>query len=279
MKENRLVSTIIPTYNRPNLLKRTIKSVLNQTYRNIEAVVVDDCSLKGNSKKNQDIIKSLNSNKIIYIRNEKNMGPNYSRNEGIRNANGAFIALLDDDDYFLPKKIEKQMKAMSKYPNVGLVICSILDHRMGMTHIRGAIDPITHKGLLKSYNLSSGCTYLIRREAIKKIGEFDEALPSAQEYDLALRLSNYYEIKFIPDVLVVANPSPNQISENWNKKIRGIIMLYQKYHREYWSLGLMGCILNHLKTVALFALFFSGYIFGNRIYKIIVPLKGAYEKL
>lgn len=279
MKENRLVSTIIPTYNRPSLLKRTIKSVLNQTYRNIEAVVVDDCSLKGNSKKNQDIIKSLNSDRIKYIRNKENMGPNYSRNRGIRNASGNFIALLDDGDYFLPSKTEKQMEIMNNHPNVGLVICSTLDYRFGMKRIRRAIEPITHKGLLKAYNLSSGCSFLMRKKAIDMVGGFDELMPSAQEYDLAIRISKDFEIKSSPDVLIVANPSPDQISENWKKKVRGIMMIYKKYHHEYWSLGLMGCILNHLKTVALFALFLSGYVFGNRIYKIIVPLKGTYEKL
>jgi hypothetical protein len=106
---------------------------------------------------------------------------------------------------------------------------------------------------------------------------FDISLPSAQEYDLAIRLSRKWKIRTVPEILMIQNASEGQISENWSKKIRGILALWIKNGRDYRILGIKGCILNHLKNIGIIILFFFGFIFGNKMYKIIIPIKRIYE--
>ena len=104
---NDKVSIIIPTYKRSDLLERAIKSVINQTYKNIEIIVVDDNV--NNSKEHLQNLKIIEKYpQIIYIKNKKNLGGGLTRNVGIKASTGEYIAFLDDDDEFYPTKIEKQ---------------------------------------------------------------------------------------------------------------------------------------------------------------------------
>jgi glycosyltransferase involved in cell wall biosynthesis len=105
-----MVSVIIGSYNRYELLLRSIDSVINQTYKDIEIIVVDDCSI-------DDRYENLKSRKDIrFFKTDKNSGlPAVPRNIGIDNAKGDWICFLDDDDYFLPNKIEKQMEYSKDY--------------------------------------------------------------------------------------------------------------------------------------------------------------------
>lgn len=102
-----MVSVIIPFYNRKKELKRAIKSVLAQTYKNIELILIDDCSTEKNEFVENLVLENKN---IKYYRNEKNMGVSFSRNVGIEKSNGTFIAFLDSDDEFVNDKIEIQLK-------------------------------------------------------------------------------------------------------------------------------------------------------------------------
>ena len=113
--EKKLVSAIITTHNRRDLLKRAIDSVLVQTYTNIELIVVDDASDDGTSEVCND--KRI---KYIYIPKSESHGGNYARNLGIKTSKGEYCAFLDDDDVWLPRKIELQLEAFSKNPqNIG----------------------------------------------------------------------------------------------------------------------------------------------------------------
>ncbi len=114
-----LVSIIIPTYNRANLVIRAIESALNQTYRNIELIVIDD----GSKDQTPQIISQIKDPRIRYIRYEENRGASHARNVGLSLAKGEFISFLDSDDEFLPQKIEKQLEAFEKSENVGAVYC------------------------------------------------------------------------------------------------------------------------------------------------------------
>ena len=118
-----LVSIIIPTYNRAELLKRAIQSCLDQTYKNIQVVVVDDAS----EDNTPEIVQRFKDSRIKYIRLPKNSGrPAVPRNIGILNSDGEVIAFLDSDDYFLPEKIEKQVRALTNSEEIGLVYCDAL---------------------------------------------------------------------------------------------------------------------------------------------------------
>jgi len=317
------VTVVIPTYKRHNKLENAINSVINQTYEDIEIIVVND---DPDDKDISEIIASFNNKRISLINNKKNIGASASRNKGIMRAEGEYISFLDDDDKWMPVKTEKQIKVMEENPDVGLVICYSIDKRFSTERINKPIVNPTHKDLLKSFNLSSTSSYMVRKSALnsiainitrnieKKCGVcknqhicwsdydigiwsrkdlicdsirnllenqhsqiFDTTLPSAQEYDLAIQISKHYKIVTVPEVLMVQNTSKGQISENWGKKIKGIFMLWIKHGSDYKTLGMKGCILNHLKNVGLIGIFFLGFIFGNKIYKVIIPIKEIYE--
>ena len=129
----RKVSVIIPTYNRPVELMRSIKTVLDQTYQgDIEIIIVDDSkkSHKGAIEKEfSSVLKKVKNRYINYIHKAKKEGSPLARNIGIDKAKGEFIAFLDDDDLWLPEKIEKQVRVFEKNNDVALVICYSLDKR------------------------------------------------------------------------------------------------------------------------------------------------------
>ena len=160
-----LVSIITPVYYADRFLSDTIKSVQNQTYKNWEILLIDDCS-KDNSAQ---IIKEFQKydNRIKYIKLKKNSGASVSRNEGIRNAKGRFIAFVDSDDIWKPEKLEIQIKYMLK-ENLGFTFTSYryMKENGELTNkIAKAPSKINYNGLLK--NTIIGCsTVVIDREIV-----------------------------------------------------------------------------------------------------------------
>ena len=116
MNKNLKVSTIITTYRRADMLKRAIDSVLNQTYSNIEVIVVDDNDEKSEDRKNTEEIMTsyANNPKVKYIKHKVNMNGAAARNTGIKNSTGEIVCFLDDDDWYLETKIEKQLEFLCK---------------------------------------------------------------------------------------------------------------------------------------------------------------------
>ena len=124
--KNELVSIIIPTFKRTNTLERAIDSAIAQTYNNIEIIIVDDNADYPNIREqNRNLLKKYKNSKIFFVENKKNLGGGLSRNEGIKYSNGKFVAFLDDDDEYFPKKIEEQMKLYKKLNNdkIAMIYC------------------------------------------------------------------------------------------------------------------------------------------------------------
>ena len=268
------VSVIIPTYNRKKELIQSIKTVLNQTYPGeIEIIIIDDSKESFKPTIDKEFSSVLNKEKnreIIYVHNAKKQGAPLARNLGIKKAKGEYLAFLDDDDEWMPEKTEKQVKIMEKEKDVGLVICYSLDKRFGKERISKPPIDITHKMIIKSFNLSSTSSYLVRKKVLEELGGFDVSLPSAQEYDLAIRLSKKYMVRCVPEVLMIQNETDGQISQNWTRKIKGIMALYAKYNNEYG-------LIDQVKTIGLIGMFSLGFLAGDRIYNFLIPIKKLYE--
>ena len=107
---NELVSIIMPSFNTGKFIKETIDSVINQTYRNWELIIIDDCSTDNTN----EVVKKINDSRIIYLKNEVNSGAAVSRNKALREAKGRWIAFLDSDDLWKNDKLEKQINFMKK---------------------------------------------------------------------------------------------------------------------------------------------------------------------
>ena len=117
--EQPLVSIIIPTYKRPDTLDRAINSVLNQTYKNIEVIVVDDNNPDTEARSKTEHIMSVYADnpRVRYIKHEKNKNGSAARNTGARYSQAKYVAFLDDDDEFFPEKIEAQVKRLEELPD------------------------------------------------------------------------------------------------------------------------------------------------------------------
>lgn len=107
---NELVSIIMPSYNTARFIDKTIESVLKQTYKNWELLIVDDCS----TDNTDEIVSKYDDKRIIYLKNQKNSGAAVSRNKALKNAKGKWIAFLDSDDLWYPTKLEEQINYMKK---------------------------------------------------------------------------------------------------------------------------------------------------------------------
>jgi len=196
-----LVSAIITTHNRAELLSHAIDSVLSQTYNNIECIVVDDASNDGTSVlcKNERIT-------YVYIPPEESKGGNYARNLGIKNAKGTFVAFLDDDDEWMPTKIEKQV-ALLKEKQCSMVYCLRQYLYIANGAVSKTMNELSNKpfGKLKDkifehYITSTSCL-LVEKEALEALGGFDEKLRKWQEYDLMIRMAEKSEIHYVEEPL------------------------------------------------------------------------------
>lgn len=184
---NGLVSVIIPTYNRSELLREAIQSTIAQTYRPIECIVVDDGS-SDNTKEVVDglIIKNNQNFKLIYI-HQQNAGSQVARNTGTMASTGEYIQYLDSDDLLYPEKIEKQVSFLNMHTDCDGVWSS---WRMGTPEKNVYIGSIAREDLLTQF-LSEHCihtlAFLLRRKLVEKIGPWDVDIKRNQEIDFQVR--------------------------------------------------------------------------------------------
>lgn len=227
---NPIISVIIPTYNRANLLNGSVGSVLVQTFKNFEIILIDD----GSTDNTESIVKGFNNPKIRYIENKRNIGAAAARNVGIKIAKGKYIAFQDSDDEWLPEKLEKQIKVFeSASSNVGVVYSGYLIIKRN----KKIYAPLKkykkrngniHKELLYG-NFIGTPTILVKKECFEKVGMFDENLNALEDWELAIRLSKYYEFRFLDEPLLLANYSVNSVSKNY----RAIISAFKKIAKKH----------------------------------------------
>lgn len=211
------VSVIIPTYNRAGCIEKSIRSVLEQTYREFELIVVDD----GSTDNTQDVINSIDDERIRYIKMSENKGVSAARNEGIRHAVYEYIAFQDSDDLWRPDKLEKQMQTLMDNPQAGMVYCAYECHRYD-----GEIYIIPDESMplydkqgnlyikLLMRNTIGTPTALVRRECFQEAGLFYEALTCLEDWELFIRIAKEYEIVFLEEPLVVVNLKRGGVTSN-----------------------------------------------------------------
>ena len=213
------ISVIIPTFNRAKILPKAIDSVLQQTYKDYEIVVIDD----GSTDDTKEVLMRY-GDKIIY-RFQENKGISSARNRGIEIARGRYIALLDSDDYWLPEKLEKQVACFQKNPSYRMVAtrCSSfkVDGNFTSSEPKEEIKKKSRSGKsgwiykeLFYKNFIRTSSVLIEQECFKKIGTFDETLYCCNDVDMWIRIAKEYEVGFINDILTVYTDNPKGISND-----------------------------------------------------------------
>ncbi len=230
-----LVSVIITTYKRePEMVCRAVKSVLNQTYNNMEIIVVDDSPKTFiNRESVKAEVLALNKN-IKYIMHEQNEGACAARNTGIKLAKGEFVAFLDDDDEWVNTKLEKQISCFND-KNIGLVYCKYIKiNEVNNKQVSEIMHYEMYRGNIYEklilYNFVGSTSFvLMRKSVLLQSGIFDNDMKSAQDYDLWLRASKICQVEYIDEPLVKYYIHGDQcITANADSKISGFERLNTK---------------------------------------------------
>jgi glycosyltransferase involved in cell wall biosynthesis len=240
MNSEPLVTAIITTHDRLQLLKRAIESVKKQTYQNLELIVVDDWSSDGTKEycESQDF-------KYIYIPREESKGGNYARNLGIKNAKGEYVAFLDDDDYWLPEKTEKQIRLILN-KKCGLVFCG---RQLEKIKPDGTAESVFLSNPKSSGDLSkkilqnivtTTSAIMVNKKLLYEVGLFDESLKFWQEYELSIRLAQVTEFYPVKEPLLVYRIDTNDKNRLTNKFYAwksAVKYIYKKHHSLYAKLS------------------------------------------
>ncbi len=248
------VSVVIPTHNRAALLPRAMRSVLAQTYRDLELIVVDDASTDDTER----VVASFDDPRIRYIRHDGRRGAAAARNAGIRAARGAYIAFQDSDDEWLLEKLDKQMQVLrANGRSAEVVYCGFLRWRGGSAHYVPEPSVTVRQGDILTQlllgNFVSTQTLLLRRQCIENAGGFDERLARFQDWELAIRLAKAHEFRCVDEPLVLVHETPGNITGDDAAGIRALEIILEKHDAELRqnpatlasrlrSLGHMKCI-------------------------------------
>ncbi|MDD2735993.1 MAG: glycosyltransferase [Desulfuromonadaceae bacterium] len=235
------VSVIIPCYNRKDFIAETINSVINQTYPNIELIVVDDGCTDGSRTLLESFGESFT---ILEHPGRANRGQSAAINLGIQNCTGEYVAILDSDDLFAPDKILKQVSFLMENPQIGLVYSNghsidensnILFEIYGKKHTE---DSNPNRVLLDCYFLLPNNS-LLRRSVFEQVGGFDESLRASQDHDMAIRVSEVTKLAYLEDHLFFYRRHKDSISQKNAKRrwLNGYTILKKAYSRYNYPLS------------------------------------------
>lgn len=246
-----LVSVVIPTYNRPDLLKRAIQSVSEQTFQDFEIVVVDD----GTEERAKEVVDTFDDDRIRYIEHEENKGSSAAKNTAFRAAKGKYIAILDDDDYWEPEKLGRQVHALEGAPSdVGFSFTAgreIFDEREGITKAPEGINNY-HDLSLRSFSAIIDSSLVFKRSLLDTVGMYDESLPTHTGADFVIRLTKHAQGIGINESLVVRKIESGhvQMGSNIHNRIRGRETVLARYADEFASRPT--CLAKHLEQLGRF---------------------------
>lgn len=248
-----LVTAIITTYKRPmDIVERAIDSVLAQDYKNLELIIVDDNredeeGLSFSHMLAQVVERKIEEgkvNRVMLTKTESSKhGGQAARNTGIHLSNGSLLAFLDDDDEWMDSKISKQVECLSKHPEAGMCYTGGLRINQNYNppyinefHGEGVHEKVGYMQLLRGDCIGTTSQAMIRKETFAKVGEFDEALPARQDYEMWIRIARDFPIVGVDEPLFKyywsKNNSQGQITKNWDKCIEGHTLLYNKYKKD-----------------------------------------------
>ena len=194
-----MVSIIIPTHNRAHMVGRAIRSVLAQTFKDFELILVDDCS----TDYTEEAARTFHDRRMVYLRHDENQGASAARNTGVRAARGKYIAFLDSDNEWWCNKLELQVAVLEQTPEIGLVYAGWewVSEKTGEVELRRVPDGRGRVVGLPRWAHNIADDFLVRSEILKETFH-NEDLQTYEEYDLFLRLATKCSFRWIPKVLV-----------------------------------------------------------------------------
>jgi len=230
-----MISIVIPTYKRADYLERLLDSISNQTFKDYEVIVVDDYS--PNKEDYEKLVERERNKKrfkeFTFLRNDSNKGAPYSRNRGIKQAKYEYIALVDDDDEWLPNKLERQLNVFKgSGETLGIVYTwtdAVNNNKQVLHQYRSLTEGNAKKDILKTCFIPSP-SVMVRRSHIIEAGLFDEKLPSCQDWDMWTRMIlNGSECKVVKSVETLYYKHDSGSIGLSKKAYLGFIMYFKKH--------------------------------------------------
>ena len=208
-----LISVIIPVYNGELTIEETVKSVLNQTFQDLELIVIDD----GSVDSTLDVLSRIQDPRLKVF-SYPNAGLSASRNRGIDRACGEFISFIDADDLWTDDKLEAQLKSLRENPEAAVSyswtdFIDMSGNLLGFG-IHHTANGYVFPNMLKFFFIGSGSNALIRKHVFDELGQFDETLTSAEDLDMFLRIASQYQISAVPESQIFYRITDNSMSRN-----------------------------------------------------------------
>ncbi len=205
------ISVVMPVYNGEKFLREAIDSILNQTFSDFEFIIINDAS----TDSTEDIIKSYDDKRIVYLKNSSNLGVACSLNNGLDIARGEYIARMDADDISLPERFAKQVAFMDKHKDIG--VCGTWIEFFGER--KGIFKNTVGKKQTKIDMLFSSCiahpSVIIRKAILEKYDFFyNKNYEQVEDYELWCRISRHYDIDNIPEALLKYRCHDKQVTQN-----------------------------------------------------------------
>ncbi|MBI4446668.1 MAG: glycosyltransferase family 2 protein [Acidobacteria bacterium] len=256
-----LVSVIVPAFNSPHLLRETLHSIMQQSFRDFEVLVVDD----GSAPELRTVVIPWKG-QVRYFRKE-NGGPASARNFGISRSAGALLAFCDHDDLWFPHKLARHLEMHRRSPEVGLSFSQVIPFS-SQEGPRPALPPLTIRSLgknafasfLRRNPIVTSSAVVITRAAVEKAGVFDEDLMQSDDTEYWLRLSRHVPFDFIGEPLVTYRLHAGNLSRNIAVSDREHLAIYEKLHRwpglghsaraavrARWTRHLLSCVRHRLR--------------------------------
>jgi glycosyltransferase involved in cell wall biosynthesis len=221
------ISVIIPVYNGEKTIKQTIESVLNQTFRDFELLIIND----GSQDATLEIIQAINDERI-QVFSYQNSGVSASRNRALTKAKGEFISFIDADDLWTPNKLELQLKALQDNPQAAVAYSwsDWIDESGQFLRSGGhiTVNGKAYEKLLLRDFIESGSNPLIRKQALDEVGYFEQSVTPAEDWDMWLRLAARYEFVTVEVPQILYRISPNSASFNIVKMEAGSLKVIER---------------------------------------------------
>lgn len=231
----KIVSIILPTYNRAYIIHRAIESVLAQTYQAWELVVVDDAS----EDYTVEVVGKYTDARIIFLKNKENRGANFCRDFGVQNAKGDYLAFLDSDNYWKKDKLEKQVKALEgSSEKIAFTFCAgqFVEKDQSIAVVPDRIYEMEELRTLEyQRNLIDTNTLLMKREVYEKVGGFDWAMPRIQDWEFVFRILCVYNYDciYLNECLNTNEIQNDSITRDEKKLIDAKIYFLKKHQIHY----------------------------------------------
>lgn len=231
-----LVSVIITTCNGTRKLVRAIESVLNQTYKNLEVLVIDDNgkNTSGQLQTEEMISDYTKTGKIKYIAHDVNKNGAAARNTGVRNAAGTYLAFLDDDDFFLPERVERFVDVIEKEEADMIYSAVLFVKNKSIVSIMSANeDGFSYQDLLENQSLlGTGSNIFVKRNIYLKINGFDESFFRYQDVEFMIRALRVGKIKGINECLVAKDITDVRFYPKYEKFLMAQKMFFEKFAQD-----------------------------------------------